>query len=233
MASGIDNLLDALQQSGVDVDDIGGDRGTSPKHEGKAEEAPSEGGSGSGSGSGDGRASSSRGDMPFGGGGFPFGGGGFPFGGMGGRGGSGGGDGEPPTIEFAGSLGDRMASWSKRTIIIAIIVAVLIIGIAYWWFHPPISINSIDAWVFVTICILVPTFLLSRSRSRRYETGDSKLDPNPSKSKSFKVLSFVPVIILVLGLVGWVTSLDLFPGNAKKYAEVLKTDTMTFAEDIQ
>ena len=233
MASGIDNLLDALQQSGVDVDDIGGDRGTSPKNEGKAEEAPSEGGSGSGSGSGDGRASRSRGDMPFGGGGFPFGGGGFPFGGMGGRGGSGGGDGEPPTIEFAGSLGDRMASWSKRTIIIAIIVAVLIIGIAYWWFHPPISINSIDAWVFVTICILVPTFLLSRSRSRRYETGDSKLDPNPSKSKSFKVLSFVPVIILVLGLVGWVTSLDLFPGNAKKYAEVLKTDTMTFAEDIQ
>ena len=45
MASGIDNLLDALQQSGVDVDDIGGDRGTSPKNEGKAEEVSSEGGS--------------------------------------------------------------------------------------------------------------------------------------------------------------------------------------------
>ena len=80
---------------------------------------------------------------------------------------------------------------------------------------------------------MLPAFLFFRGRSRRYETGDSKLDPNPGKSKSFKFLSFIPVVILALGLIGWVASLDLFPGNAKKYAEVLQTDTMTFAEDIQ
>ena len=49
--------------------------------------------------------------------------------------------------------------------------------------------------------ILLPCFLFARGRSRRYETGDSKLDPSPAKAKSFKVLSFVPVIILALGLI--------------------------------
>ena len=165
--------------------------------------------------------SGSRADMPFSG---------FPFS----RGSSGGGSGEePPHFEFSGSLGDRMASWSRRTMVIAIIVAVLVLLAAYWWFHPPISINSPDAWVFVTIFILLPCFLLFRGKSRRYETGDSKLDPNPAKAKTFGVLKFVPVAILLVGVLGWVVSLDLFPGNAEKYANVLKTDTMTFAEDIQ
>ncbi len=225
MASGIDSLLEALKQSGMNVDEIGGDASSS---EPKAQHASN------GSGGGGRSSSSSRGEMPFGG--FPF------FGGMGGRGpadggadgsdgGSGGG--RIPHVEFSGSLGDRMASWSKRTLILAIVLAVVILLAAYWWFHPPISVNSTDTWMFVTIFILLPCFLFFRGRSRRYETGDSKLDPNPSKSKGFKVLSFIPVAVLVLGVIGWVLSLSLFPGNAKKYAEVLQTDTMTFAEDIQ
>ena len=211
MASGIDNLLDALKQSGVDVDGIG-----EGVDEPKGANTSSPGG-----------RSQSRGDMPFSG---------FPFSGFGGgRSGSGssGDDGKPPTVEFASSLGDRMASWSRRTLVLAIVVTIIIILAAYWWFHPPISINSPDTWLFVTIFILFPCFTFFRGRSRRYETGDSHLDPNPGKSKTFKVLSFIPVLILVLGLVGWVTSLDLFPGNAKKFANVLQTDTMTFAEDIQ
>ena len=47
------------------------------------------------------------------------------------------------------------------------------------------------------------------------------------------MLSFLPVAILAMGLIGWVASLTLFPGNAKKYANVLQTETQTFAEDIQ
>ena len=167
--------------------------------------------------------------MPFGGG-FPF-----PFPGIGrGPGGAGGAGGdEPPHIEFSGSLGDRMASWSKRTMVIAIVVAVIVLLAAYWWFHPPISINSVDTWLFVAIFILLPTFLLFRGKSRRYETGDSKVDPNPGKSKSFKFASFIPVVVLLVGILGWVVSLDLFPGNAEKYANVLQTQPQTFAEDIQ
>lgn len=215
MASGIDSLLDALRQSGMNVDDIGNEDVDD------AVEQDVDGGSSDTSG----RGSRSRGDMPFGG---------FPFRGFGGgRGNGGGGGDEPPTVEFASSLGDRMAAWSRRTLIVAIIVAIIIILAAYWWFHPPISINSIDTWFFVTICILLPCFLFFSGRSRRYKKGNKETEPNTAKSKTFRVLSFIPVIILVLGLVGWVASLDLFPGNAKKYANVLQTDTMTFAEDIQ
>lgn len=221
-------MLEALKQSGVDVDEIGAGRGNGPSASQKqsasqADTSADEGGSGSGFRAS--KTSRSRGDMPFSG---------FPFPGIGGRGGSGGGSGdEPPHVEFSGSLGDRMASWSRRTRIIAIVVAIIILLAAYWWFHPPISINSVDTWTFVAIFILLPCFLFFRTRSRRYETGDSKLDPDQGKSKSFRVLSFIPVVILALGIIGWVVSLDLFPGNAARYANVLQTDTMTFAEDIQ
>lgn len=220
MASGFDNLLDALKQSGVNVDEIGVGRGNGPKHDETA--SPSGQGVSSSDAGGSSRGRSrSRGEMPFGG---------FPFGGM--RG-TGGGSDDPPHVEFSSSLGDRMASWSRRTLAIAVIVAVVILLVAYWWFHPPISINSMDTWVFVAIFILLPVFLFCRGRSRRYETGDSKLDPSPAKSKTFKIASFIPVVVLVLGVLGGVASLDLFPGNAGKYAHVLQTDTLDFAEDIQ
>ena len=219
-------MLDALQQSGMNVDDLG--RGSSSAESespsSESSDAASDGGEGSGGGS------RSRGDMPFGD--IPF------VGGFGRRrarkGGSGGGSGdEPPTVEFSGSLGDRMAEWSKRTLTIAIIVAIIILLAAYWWFHPPISINSMDTWMFVTIFILAPCFLFFSGKSRRYKKGGGKIEPSPSKAKTFKILSFVPVLVLVFALIGWVASLDLFPGNAKKYANVLQTETQTFAEDIQ
>ena len=227
--SGLDSLLDALMKSGVDVDNK---RGGSSSADSSQETAEAQAQSASSGGSGGSRRRSragSRGDMPFGG--FPF------FGGFGGgRGteaGGSGGDDKPPTVEFASSLGDRMAEWSKRTLIVAAIVAIIILLAAYWWFHPPISINSVDTWMFVTIFILAPCFLYLSGRSRRYKKGGGKIEPSPSKAKTFKVLSFIPVAVLMLALVGWVASLDLFPGNALKYANVLQTDTLDFAEDIQ
>ena len=224
--SGIDSLLDALRQSGMNVDDLGSGSSESRPNEdeGRAQASTSGGSEGGRKGS----RASSRGDMPFGG--FPF------FGGFPGRGGdaSGGGSGdEPPTVEFASSLGDRMAEWSKRTLVIAIVVAVIILLAAYWWFHPPISINSVDTWTFVTIFILAPCFLFFNAKSRRYKTGGGRIEPSPSKAKTFRWLSVIPVVVLAVALVGSVLSLDLFPGNAKKYANILQTESLDFAEDIQ
>ena len=218
----------------MNVDDIDGSTNSASADSDAADStaSSSEGGSessGNGGGGHRGRRSSSRGDMPFGG--FPFPGFG---GGRGAAAGDGGGSGdEPPQAEFVSSLGDRMAAWSKRTLIVAIVVAIIVLLAAYWWFHPPISINSVDTWWFVTIFILAPCFLFLRGKSRRYKKGGGKIEPSPSKAKTFSILSIIPVLVLVVALIGWVTSLDLFPGNAKRYAEVLQTDTMTFAEDIQ
>ena len=161
-------MLDALQQSGMNVDDLGRDSSSSESENPSSESsgAASDGGEGSG---GDSR---SRGDMPFGD--IPF------VGGFGRRrarrDSSGGGSGdEPPNVEFSSSLGDRMAEWSKRTLMIAVIVAIIILLAAYWWFHPPISINSMDTWMFVTIFILAPCFLFFSGKSRRYKKGGGKI----------------------------------------------------------
>lgn len=202
-SSGLDALLDALKQSGVDM---GG------------KDSPFGGGSGGGQGnapdsSQDEGASGSRGDNPFAG---------FPFGGSGGSGGSGG-----------PGLSERLATWGKRAIIIAIIVILIVAAVAYWWFHPPINIHSTDTWSFITLFILLPLFLFFMARSRAYRNGTEKVKQSDAKAKTFKWLSYLPVAVLGLVLVGALASATFFPGNAEKYANILQTETHDFTEDIQ
>lgn len=238
-SSGLDSLLEALRQSGVNVDDMtkgAGSSSTSSNTGGSSEKAKQ-------SSSGDAKArwtgGAGRGGNPFSGNPFNVGNP-FNMGNVGGRGsqedggssddaGSGSGSGGSNISEFV----DSMASWSKSRRVWAIIIVIIILLAAYWWFHPPISVNSGETWLFVAIFILLPLFLVFRSRSRAYETGTMEVDPNQGKFKLFRVLMFVPVAVLVIGLLGGLLSLDLFPGNAHKYATVLQTQQLDFADDIQ
>ncbi len=138
-----------------------------------------------------------------------------------------------PPINVEIPFADQMAAWGKKALIVAAIVIVLIGLVAYWWFHPPINIHSTDTWFFVGIFILLPLFLVFWGKSRSYETGTSKIDPSASKSKAFKLASFVPVAVALVGVIGALVSLAIFPGNADKYANVLQTTTNDFASDIQ
>ena len=227
--SGFESLIDALRQSGVDVDGFGEGGGAQGGGEAsqEGESRTSEGGYARG-GSGGGRTV--RGGKPFSG--FPF----MEGKGSGGKGhGAGdGGDGgdEPPHFEFEGGLGG-LASWSRKKTIIAIIVGLVILYCAYWWFHPPISINSKDTWLFVAIFILLPVFLFFRARSQGYASGTEKLEKSEAKSKRFRILSFVPVAVLAVGVIGGILSLSIIPGNAERYANVLQTQQLDFAQDIQ
>lgn len=184
--SGFEALLEALKQSGVNVDG---------RFDADAE-APSDGA---------GRA-----------------------GGNGGGGGS-----KPPHVQVELPFADRMAAWGKKALIIGAIVIVIIGLAAYWWFHPPINIHSTDTWMFVAVFILLPLFLVFWSRSHTYKEGTSKVEANPGKAKAFKWASYAPVLVAVLGVVGAILSLSIFPGNAEKYANVLQTDTLDFAQDIK
>lgn len=47
------------------------------------------------------------------------------------------------------------------------------------------------------------------------------------------MLSFIPVAVACVGIIGALMSLSLFPGNAAKYATVLNTVDHDFASDIQ
>lgn len=167
----------------------------------------------------------------------PFGGGpeGGSSNGSGAGGGKGGGDGKSPWEGLADQIpfADKMASWGKRALIIMAIVIVIVALLAYWWFHPPISINSTDTWMFVGIFVLLPVFLVFWTRSQSYKKGTGKLEHNEGKAKRFKYLSYLPILVVVIGLAGMLVSQSFFPGNAEKYATVLTTDDHEFAEDMK
>ena len=241
--SGFDSLIEALRQSGLDVDAFSEEGEAGPSGAAGSEKAQAGNASADGEAAEGARTSSRRRGRSSGGGrtvkgGKPFSG--FPFmdakGGKGGSGGAGGdgGDGsdEPPYFEIGGGFGAGMASWSKKKIILAIIIGLVILYCAYWWFHPPISINSVDTWVFVAIFILLPIFMFLRSRSQGYAVGTEKLPQSEAKSKRFRILSFVPVAVIAVGILGAILSLSIIPGNAEKYANVLQTQQMNFAQDI-
>lgn len=201
--SGFESLIDALKQSGFDMGAGFGGPQSGPT-------ASSEGGSQQGGAS-------------------PFGGGaGNPFAGFGGHGGSGGKGGD---ADF--SFGDKMGQMSKKALVILAILLIVVLLVAYWWFHPPINIHSTDTWLFVAVFVLLPLTVFWRAKSRTYETGNSKVDPSRTKAKAFKIASWVPVVIALVGVLGAVASLSIFPGNAAKYASVLETQDADFAQDIQ
>ena len=162
--------------------------------------------------------------------------GGDPFG-VGGDSGQGPGQ-QMPHVDFKSTeeyrqIKDKFSNMGRKAIIVSIIVAILVLAVAYWWFHPPINIHSTDTWAFVTVFVLLPTFLIFRMRHRAYKNGTDKVSPNAGKAKAFKFLSFIPVAVFALVLVGALLSTTFFPGNASKYANVLQTQDSTFADDIQ
>ena len=154
-----------------------------------------------------------------------------PFAGFGGGRGNGGRGAGGSGHDF--SFGDKMGQMGKKAIVISVVLLIIVLLAAYWWFHPPINIHSVDTWMFVAVFVLLPLFLVWRVKSRTYETGNSKVDPNRTKAKAFKVASWVPVAVALVGVLGAVASLSIFPGNASKYANVLQTQDADFAQDIQ
>lgn len=147
--------------------------------------------------------------------------------------GAGGGGSRPPHVNIEMPFSDRLSSWGKKALIIAAIIIVLIGLGAYWWFHPPINIHSSDTWMFVGVFILLPLFLIFCSRSRSYQNGGGRLERNVKKAKVFKWVSLIPVLIVLIGIAGGVASLAIFPGNAEKYATIMKPDPLDFASDIK
>ncbi len=210
MASSLDALLEALRASGMNTEGFGGAGG--PQTPG----ASAPGGDGA-AGASSGKEGSSAGHGGRAGGG-----------GRGGRGGHGGG-----AMDFNLEFLDKMGPLSKKTVILATILIVLILAGCYWWFHPPINIHSFDTWLFVAIVILLPTFLYFSSRSRAYKTGNDKTLRDAGKSKRFRVLSYIPVAVVVVGIIGGLLSFAIIPGNAERYSNLLQTDNMEFAQDIK
>lgn len=202
--SGLDALLEALKQSGMNTDGIGGSPFGGSTAGGEGGQASSAG-SGSSAGAGSGRA---------------------------GRAGGGGSRGGVPHIDLS-FMDNIKGPQSKGAAVVLAVLVVLVLAALYWWFHPPINIHSVDTWMFVAIFILLPIFLFCANKARNYKTGSVRVEKNAGKAKTFKALSLVPVAVVLVGVLGGVMSLAIIPGNAEKYSNVLQTDTLEFAQDIK
>lgn len=192
--SGLDMLIEALTQSGVNMGDGFGKRCDSSQSSSEEGESSSSGGSGS------------RGSHFGGGNGF------HPV--------------ENLNVSFKGPETNK----GKIGLIVAL---VLVLGAAYWWFHPAISINSVDVWMFLIVFVALPLWFFFTHKSKVYATGHGNIEKSPSKEKHFKKLRFIPIAIVVVYLLGQLLSLSVFPGNAEKYSSILQTDTLEFKEDIK
>ncbi len=195
--SGLDSLLDALRQSGVNTGNIGS------------------GSSGSGSGSSGSSGSGSSGGSS-----------------SGGSSGGGGNDDNTLNIDFS-FIDNWRGPKHRRTIVIIAIVVVLLILFLYWWFHPAINIHAGGTWAFLIIVILIPLTIFFLFRSRRYKVGTEKIEPSPSKSKRYRWLCLIPAAVVCVAIVGGILSLAIIPGNAEKYSNILRADTLEFSQDIQ
>ncbi len=138
-------------------------------------------------------------------------------------------------VDFGEVLDNVKAPKSKGALVLIVLLALVVLGGAYWWFHPPISINSVDTWAFVVCVALVVVFLVFIASKTRAAgaSGGTQGASSGMKPKTFKKLLLIPGAIIVLGLLGGLFSLAIIPGNAEKYSNVLQTDTLEFAQDIQ
>ena len=155
----------------------------------------------------------------------------------GGAGGAGGSQGPSAGGHRGGSefdmLRTRFAQMSKKAFVVLAVVILIVAAFCYWWFHPPINIHSVDLWMFLAIFVLFPSFLVFFIFHQIYERGMGKREKNEKKSRRFKGLMVVPAIIALVGVLGAVASLTLFPGNAEKYSTILNTEDGDFATDIE
>lgn len=131
------------------------------------------------------------------------------------------------------TLRNRFAQMSKKALIVLAVVILIIAAFCYWWFHPPINIHSVDLWMFLAIFVLLPSFLVFFIFHQIYQRGMGKREKSEKKAKRYKGLMVVPVVVALVGVLGGVASLTLFPGNAEKYSNILQTTDGDFAQDIQ
>lgn len=129
-------------------------------------------------------------------------------------------------------VGEKFSKMSKRALIVLAVLVILVLAFCYWWFHPPINIHSVDLWVVGGIIILLPLFLFFVSKNQTYSRGVGNHEKDEKKAKRFKILSFIPLAVAIVGILGAVLSLTLFPGNAEKYSSILQPEDGDFSQDI-
>ncbi|WP_226371796.1 Tat pathway signal sequence [Thermophilibacter gallinarum] len=120
------------------------------------------------------------------------------------------------------SLFDRLATWSRRALIVLAIAVVVALVACYWWFHPSLSLQSMQIWTWIVGICLAALLVLSVLAARSVKSA-----------KLFRRLMVIPAAPIVGFVVGLLLSQPFFPGNAERYASVLSTTDGVFEQDIE
>ncbi len=107
--------------------------------------------------------------------------------------------------------------------IIAAVVAILALGIYYYFALPAINIHSSGFWL--TLMLVVAAILVIYIVRKKYTAFEIK------ESKVVKVIASILLLILVVYGVGYLLSSPVI--NAKKYQKLLKVENGKFTKDIE
>ena len=121
----------------------------------------------------------------------------------------------------------------RKYLIIAVAIAVVVIAFLYWLFHPSLNIHNPNLWIFVCIVVMLPMWLIFRGWRSTYEKGTPAHPQDSRKAKKYGKLCWIPIAVVIIGLVGALCSATFFPGNAQRYASVLTTEELEFSTDIE
>lgn len=140
--------------------------------------------------------------------------------GKGGRGGSGGGGrgghrGPSP-------IAMRIAQWSRRAFAVLAVALVIALAAGYWWFHPALNLQNprVWSWILMISLVAIMGFQVAAIRSSKHK-------------KLFQRLVFVPGAVIAAFFLGILLGQPFIPGNAERFASVLKTTDGDFAKDIE
>ena len=117
---------------------------------------------------------------------------------------------------------ERMARWSRRAFMVLLVALVIALALSYWWFHPALNLHSprVWSWIILASIFAVVGLKVAALRSARHATMLNRL-------------SCVPLAVILAFFVGLLMGEPFIPGNAERYATVLKTTEGDFAKDIE
>lgn len=117
---------------------------------------------------------------------------------------------------------NRLAQWSRRALVALLIVLAFAAAGSYWWFHPALNLQSPRVWNWIIMISLaaIVGLKIAEARSMRH-------------AALFKRLTVIPIAVIVAFFVGVLMGAPFIPGNAERYATVLKTTEGNFVEDIE
>ncbi|WP_195419465.1 Tat pathway signal sequence [Collinsella sp. D33t1_170424_A12] len=122
----------------------------------------------------------------------------------------------------AGGFAQRVAQWSRRAFIALAILLAIALAVGYWWFHPALNLQSprVWSWILMIAFVAILGLQVAAIRSAKHRT-------------LFRRLVIVPGAFVVAFFLGILLGQPFVPGNAERFASVLKTTEGDFAKDIE